>query len=94
MNPKVFFKNNTFGFVVEDDPARWRWHVKTATNLVIEINSFPCLPADLSYIYSESEICEYWLIRIKLQGTQMAMTYSHVVYSVNNEGTDSRTILS
>ena len=94
MNPKVFFKNNTVGFVVDDDPARRRWRVKTAANLVIEINSIPCLPTDLSYRYSGSEISEYWPIRIQLQGTKMAMTFSRVVCSVNNEGTDSRIIQS
>ena len=94
MNLKIFLKNNTVGFVVDDNPAKRSWRVNTSTNLVIEINIIPCIPADLSYNYLESDIGEYWPIRIRLQGTKMAMTFSCVVCSVNNEGTDSRIIQS
>ena len=94
MNPKAFLKNNTVGFVMDDDLAKRRWRVNTAANLVIEINSIPFLPADLFYNYSESDIGEYWPIRIRLQGTKKAMTFSCVVCSTNNEGTDSRIIRS
>ena len=92
MNPKVFLRDNTFGFVVNDDPAGRRWIVNTSENLVIAINKIPCLPCDSSYNYSNSEITEYWPIRIKIQGTKMAMTYSRVVCSVNSDGKDSRII--
>ena len=36
MNPKVYLRDNTFGFVMDDDPAGRRWSVNTAANLVID----------------------------------------------------------
>ena len=71
-----------------------KWRVNTAANLVIDITSITCLPADLSYIYLNTEISEYWPIRLKLQGTKIAMTFSRVVCSTNDEGTDTRIIQS
>ena len=89
MNQKVFFQDTTYGFVVDDDLAGRRLRVNAAANLVIYINSIPCLPADLPYIYLNSELREYCPISLKLQGTKLSMTFSCIVCSINNEGIDT-----
>ena len=94
--PKVFFRNNTFGYTVDDDPADRSWRVHMESNIVIDINSLPCLP-DLSYDYgscasSATAVSDYWPIRIMLRGAKMLMTFSCVALSVNMEGTDTRTV--
>ena len=94
MNQEVFLTDETYGFLVDDDLAGRGWSINTFENIVIAINKIPCHPPDLSYIYSESEIKDFWPIRIRLQGMKMAMTYSRVVCSVNSEGKDSRIIQS
>ena len=94
--PKVFFRNNTFGYTVDDDPADRSWRVHMESNIVIDINSLPCLP-DLSYDYescSAAAVSRYWPIRIMLRGAKMLMTFSRVALSVNMEGTDTRIVES
>ena len=67
--PKVFFQN-TFGYVVDDDPAGRRLRVHHVENdRVISLTSY-----------------ELWPIRIMIRNTHMSMVFSRAVFAVNKKG--------
>ena len=67
--PKVFFQN-TFGYVVDDDPAGRRLRVHQVENdRVISLTSY-----------------ELWPIRIMIRNTHMSMVFSRAVFAVNKKG--------
>lgn len=77
--PKVFY-NNTFGYVVDDDPAGQTLRVhQVDADQVLSLTSY-----------------ELWPIRILIRNTQMSMIFSRAVFAVNGEGKKSllRTLCS
>ena len=81
VSPKVFFRD-AYGFSVDDDPTG-RIRALTSDNLIIDSNHiFSCL-SQLSYSFpKESDIIDYWPIRLKIQRTRVQMTFSRVAFSV------------
>ena len=67
--PKVFFKN-TFGYVLDDDPAGRRLLVHQVDN-------------DQRFSLTSYEL---WPIRIMIRNTHMSMIFSRAVFAVNKKG--------
>ena len=67
--PKVFY-NNTFGYVVDDDPAgRGVLQVHQVDDQVVNLTRY-----------------ELWPVRIMIRNTQMTMIFSRAVFSTDGEG--------
>ena len=67
--PKVFFKN-TFGYVVDDDPAGRILRVhQVEDDQVVSLTRY-----------------ELWPVQIMIRNTQMSMIFSRAVFGINGEG--------
>ena len=65
--PKVFFSNNTFGYVVNDEFRKGRLKVHTQNNVVIDITCSFSVSPNLAYTFCDSRVIKYWPVSVMLK---------------------------